>query len=127
MFNEVIGGVPVALAYCTLCGSGILFETQIEGRDRPFVFGSSGLLYCSNKLMFDRETDSLWNQFTGKPVVGPLVDSGIQLKVRPVVITNWARWRDSHPKTGIHIWAGDRLADVVVKSGLFDRLTDRSS
>ena len=68
MFNEVIGGVPVALAYCTLCGSGILFETAVEGRARPFVFGSSGFLYRSNKLMFDRETNSLWNQFTGKPV-----------------------------------------------------------
>ncbi len=93
MFNEVIGGVPVALAYCTLCGSGILFETQVEGRDAPFVFGSSGLLYRSNKLMFDRETDSLWNQFTGVPVVGPLVDSGIELKIRPVVITSWAVWQ----------------------------------
>jgi len=101
MFNEVIGGVPVALAYCTLCGSGILFETQVEGRERPFVFGSSGLLYRSNKLMFDRETDSLWNQFTGRPVVGPLVASGIQLKVRPVVISSWARWRESHPKTRV--------------------------
>jgi hypothetical protein len=101
MFNEVIGGVPVALAYCTLCGSGILFETHVEGRDRPFVFGSSGLLYRSNKLMFDRETDSLWNQFTGKPVVGPLVASGIQLKIRPVVITSWARWRESHPMTRV--------------------------
>ena len=101
MFNEVIGGVPVALAYCTLCGSGILFETQVEGRDRPFVFGSLGLLYRSNKLMFDRETDSLWNQFTGKPVVGPLVDSGIQLKVLPVVIASWARWRESHPETRV--------------------------
>ncbi len=101
MFNEVIGGVPVALAYCTLCGSGILFETQVAGRDKPFDFGSSGLLYRSNKLMFDRETDSLWNQFTGEPVVGPLVDSGIELKIRPVVITSWAEWRDSHPTTRI--------------------------
>ena len=101
MFNEVIGGVPVALAYCTLCGSGILFETQVEGRDRPFVFGSSGLLYRSNKLMFDRATDSLWNQFTGRPVVGPLVASGIELKIRPVVIASWARWRESHPKTRV--------------------------
>ena len=89
MFNEVIGGVPVALAYCTLCGSGILFESQVQGRETPFVFGSSGLLYRSNKLMFDRQTDSLWNQFTGEPVVGPLVDSGIVLKIRPVVITSW--------------------------------------
>ncbi len=101
MFNEVIGGVPVALAYCTLCGSGILFETQVEGRDEAFVFGSSGLLYRSNKLMFDRQTDSLWNQFTGEPVVGPLVDSGITLKIRPVVITSWAEWRAANPQTRI--------------------------
>ena len=101
MFNEVIGGVPVAFAYCTLCGSGILFETQVEGRDRPLVFGSSGLLYRSNKLMFDRETDSLWNQFTGRPVVGPLVDSGIELKIRPVAITSWAKWRLRHPDSRV--------------------------
>ncbi|MEO1107663.1 MAG: DUF3179 domain-containing protein [Pseudomonadota bacterium] len=101
MFNEVIGGVPVALAYCTLCGSGILFETQVAGRRKPFVFGSSGFLYRSNKLMFDRETHSLWNQYTGKPVVGPLVDSGIELKQRPVVITTWDNWKTSHPGTRV--------------------------
>lgn len=101
MFNEVIGGVPVALAYCTLCGAGILFETDIEGRDSPLIFGSSGFLYRSNKLMFDRQTDSLWNQFTGEPVNGPLVDSGIKLKIRPVVITSWDAWRNKHPKTKV--------------------------
>jgi hypothetical protein len=101
MFNETIGGVPVALAYCTLCGAGILFETQVEGRDRPLVFGSSGLLYRSNKLMFDRETDSLWNQFTGQPVSGPLVNSGIELKIRPVTITSWAEWKALHPDTRV--------------------------
>lgn len=101
MFNEVIGGVPVALAYCTLCGSGILFETKVTGRRKPLVFGSSGFLYRSNKLMFDRETHSLWNQYTGKPVVGPLVDSGIELKQRPVVITSWGAWKASHPKTRV--------------------------
>ena len=101
MFNETIGGVPVALAYCTLCGAGILFETEIEGRDKPLVFGSSGFLYRSNKLMFDRETNSLWNQFTGKPVSGPLVNSGIQLKLRAVTITTWANWKKFHPKTKV--------------------------
>ena len=101
MFNETIGGVPVALAYCTLCGAGILFETKIEGRKEPLVFGSSGLLYRSNKLMFDRETDSLWNQFTGEPVVGPLVGSDIKLKIRPVTITTWERWLKSNPDTKV--------------------------
>ena len=87
MVNDVIGGVPVALAYCTLCGSGILFDTQLEGTDEPLVFGSSGLLYRSNKLMFDRKTNSLWNQFSGEPVVGPLVGSDIKLKVRPITLS----------------------------------------
>jgi hypothetical protein len=101
MFNDVIGGVPVALAYCTLCGAGILFETQADGRDEPLIFGSSGLLYRSNKLMFDRQTDSLWNQFTGEPVTGPLRGSGIELKIRPVAITSWADWRARHPDTKV--------------------------
>ncbi|WP_299749423.1 DUF3179 domain-containing protein [uncultured Tateyamaria sp.] len=101
MFNEVIGGVPVALAYCTLCGSGILFETDVPGRSKPLVFGSSGFLYRSNKLMFDRETHSLWNQWTGKPVVGPLVNSGIELQQRPVVITTWDSWKASNPGTKV--------------------------
>ena len=101
MFNEVIGGVPVALAYCTLCGAGILFETDIEGQETPLIFGSSGFLYRSNKLMFHRQTDSLWNQFTGEPTNCPLVDSGIKLKIRPVVITSWAEWKKKHPQTKV--------------------------
>lgn len=101
MFNDVIGGVPVALAYCTLCGSGILYETAVEGRAAPFEFGSSGFFYRSNKLMYDRETNSLWNQFTGKPVVGDLVGSDIELKVRPVAIASWKKWLDRHPDTRV--------------------------
>ncbi len=101
MFNDVIGGVPVALAYCTLCGSGILFETHPKGRQTPYVFGSSGFLYRSNKLMFDRGTNSLWNQFTGKPVSGRLVDRDIELQQRPVVITQWKEWRAANPGTKI--------------------------
>lgn len=101
MFNETIGGVPVALAYCTLCGAGILFETQIEGRDQPLIFGSSGFLYRSNKLMFDRQTNSLWNQFTGEPVNGPLRGKGIKLKIRPVVITSWEKWKSRNPTTKV--------------------------
>lgn len=109
MFNDVIGGVPVALAYCTLCGAGILFETTVEGREKPLIFGSSGFLYRSNKLMFDRETNSLWNQFTGEPVAGKLVKDNIKLKIRPVTITSWQAWKKLHPdtkvlseKTGFH-------------------------
>lgn len=101
MFNDVVGDVPVSLAYCTLCGSGILFDTRVPGRQEPLVFGSSGLLYRSNKLMYDTETESLWNQFTGRPVVGELTGSGIELKVLPVVITSWRDWRNAHPDTTV--------------------------
>ena len=102
MFNDVIGGQPVALAYCTLCGAGVLYDTNVPGfNGQPLVFGSSGFLYRSNKLMFDRATDSLWNQFTGEPVAGPLLQRPIKLKERPVVISSWDQWRRKHPDTKV--------------------------
>ncbi|MEM9332735.1 MAG: DUF3179 domain-containing protein [Pseudomonadota bacterium] len=101
MFNDVVGGVPVSLAYCTLCGSGVLFETKLEGFPHHLTLGSSGFLYRSNKLMYDTYTHSLWNQFTGEPVSGPLANSGIKLKVRPVVITTWERWQRENPSTKV--------------------------
>lgn len=97
MANDVVGGVPVALAYCTLCGSGVLYETQLE--DETYVFRSSGLLYFSNKLMYDLTTGGLWNQFTGVPVTGSLAGSGLELNVRPVTLTTWGDWLASHPDT----------------------------
>ena len=66
-----------------------------------YRFGTSGLLYQSNKLMYDRTTNSLWEQFTGEPVVGPLADSGIKLKLLPVVVTTWDEWRTTHPDTTV--------------------------
>ncbi len=101
MLNDVVGGVPVTLAYCTLCGSGILYDARVAGRAEPFVFGSSGFIYRSNKLMYDQATKSLWNQFTGRPVVGPLTGSGIELKVLPVTISSWRDWLAAHPETKV--------------------------
>ena len=51
--------------------------------------------------MFDRQTDSLWNQFTGEAVSGPLVDSGIKLKIRPVTIASWENWKSKHPDSKV--------------------------
>ncbi|MEM1049917.1 MAG: DUF3179 domain-containing protein [Pseudomonadota bacterium] len=101
MMNDRIGGVAVALAYCPLCGSGILYETEVEGFEEPFVFGSSGLLYRSNKLMFDRQTESLWHHLTGKPVGGPLYPGKVRLKTRPMAIARWSDWRARHPETRV--------------------------
>jgi len=101
MLNDTVGGQPVSLAYCTLCGSGILFKTDQRGTAPHFQFGSSGLLYRSNKLMFDRGTNSLWNQFTGQPVVGTLAESDIRLETLPLVTTTWGKWRAQHPDTKV--------------------------
>jgi len=68
-------------------------------RGRRVVFGSSGFLFRSNKLMYDQETRSLWHHLRGEPVVGSLADSGIRLVPRPVVTTTWAEWRRQHPGT----------------------------
>lgn len=98
MANDVVGGVPVALAYCTLCGAGVLYRAELAGR--RVIFGSSGLLYESNKLMFDRETKSLWNQLTGEPVLGPLAGGPVVERL-PLVLTSWGQWKRRHPETKV--------------------------
>lgn len=99
MANDVVGGVPVALAYCTLCGSGVLFDARAGGR--RFEFGSSGFLFRSNKLIYDRQTNTLWNHLSGEPVIGPLAGSGTRLQRLPVVVTSWGEWRRQHPRTQV--------------------------
>lgn len=99
MANDRVGGVPVSLAYCTLCGAGVLYRTDTA--KGQLTFGSSGFLYESNKLMYDRQTDTLWNQLTGEPVNGPLVGSGVKLQRLPVVVTSWRSWQAAHPDTRV--------------------------
>ena len=101
MANDVVGGVPVSLAYCTLCGAGIAYDGRAPD-GTTYDFGSSGFLLRSNKLMVDRQTRSLWDQFTGRPVVGPLVDTPeFRLRVLPSVVTSWSVWRKRHPNTKV--------------------------
>jgi hypothetical protein len=99
MANDVVGGEPISIAYCTLCGSAVLYRTTVEGE--VIEFSTSGLLYESNKLMYDRRTDTLWNQLTGRPVLGPLVGTGIELERLPIVRTTWANWHAQHPSTTV--------------------------
>ena len=94
-----LGGEELTIVYCTLCGTVIPYESVAGGRLRRF--GTSGLLYRSNKLMFDHETRSLWSALEGVPVIGSLVDSGLRLQVRSVVTTTWGEWRAQHPNTEV--------------------------
>jgi len=92
--NDVIGGTPVTATYCPLCNTGIAFERPtIDGE--LLDFGTSGKLYHSNLVMYDRQTDSYWAQATGQAIVGPL--TGEQLVFVPARILAWQDWKEAHP------------------------------
>lgn len=99
MFVDTVGGLDVAGVYCTLCGTVILYETRAGGTLHHL--GTSGFLYRSNKLMYDRDTQSLWSTVEGRPVIGPLAGQGIELRSRTVVTTTWGEWRRRHPGTRV--------------------------
>lgn len=91
--NDTVGGVPVAVTYCPLCNSGVAFERTVEGEET--TFGVSGLLYADNLVMFDRATESLWPQLTGRAAVG--VRTGTELRSIPMGTVGWAQFRAEHP------------------------------
>jgi len=98
-FVDQIGGVPIAGVFCTLCNTMIGYQTSADGVE--YDLGTSGFLYRSNKLMYDKATQSLWSTIEGKPVVGPLVGKGIELDVYPSVTTTWEEWLRLHPDTKV--------------------------
>ncbi len=100
MVNDRLGGEPFSISYCTLCGSAIAYATS-RPDGPPYVFGSSGLLYRSNKLMYDEATLSLWSNLTGEPIGGRLVARGIALPVLPITVTTWGDWKTRHPETTV--------------------------
>lgn len=93
--NDTVGGIPVALGYCTLCRTGLMFDRRVD--ERVLSFQSSGLLMDSNKVMVDNETDSLWQHISGTAFTGPL--AGTVLATFPMVTTRWADWVTQHPNT----------------------------
>ena len=95
--RDAIGGVELTIVYCTLCGTVIPYGAEVGGKHR--TLGTSGLLYRSNKLMFDEETMSLWSTVEGRPVLGPLAGEDLELQIFPVVTTTWKEWRTLHPET----------------------------
>ena len=77
--NDTVGGIPVAVSYCPLCNSAVAYDRRLDGR--VLEFGTSGRLYQSALVMYDRQTESLWSHFTGQGVIGAL--TGEQLRVGP--------------------------------------------
>ena len=91
--NDVVGQVPVLVTFCPLCNSALTFDRRIDGQ--VFEFGTSGLLRNSDLVMYDRTTESLWQQLTGESIVGDL--AGRQLTFVPSSIVSLADFRQAYP------------------------------
>jgi hypothetical protein len=90
--NDVVGGVPVAVTYCPLCNAAIVFERQVGGR--ALAFGTTGKLRHSDLIMYDRQTESWWQQFTGEAIAGVL--AGTALVARPARLESFAEFKARH-------------------------------
>jgi len=95
--NDEVGGRPVAVTYCPLCRSGLVFDRRVG--DATLSFGVSGKLVNANLVMYDRETETYWSQLDGEAIVGPLVPR--ELTLIPSTITTWDEWRRAHPETRV--------------------------
>lgn len=93
--NDELGGEPVVVSYCPLCGTGMAFSARAG--ERQTEFGVSGLLYNSDVLLYDRRTESLWSQIMAQAVSGPL--AGTRLEHLAASHTTWRDWRSRHPDT----------------------------
>lgn len=95
--NEEIAGDPLLITWCPLCGSAIAYKRTINGE--AVEFGTSGKLYNSNLVMYDRKTDSYWTQIDGIAVVGPL--TGHELKEVTIDTVVWRDWKAAHPNSEV--------------------------
>ncbi len=92
--NDRVGGVPVAVTFCPLCNTAIVFDARLRGE--RLTFGTTGNLRNSDLVMYDRKTESWWQQFGGEAVVGTL--TGARLRQLPARIVSWSEFKRDHPR-----------------------------
>lgn len=92
--NDTVGGIPVAVTFCPLCNSGMAFDRRVGGQ--TLTFGVSGKLRNSDMIMFDRETESWWQQAIGTGIVGDL--TGRRLKQLPTWMESWSEFKERNPE-----------------------------
>ena len=92
--NDEVGDIPVVVTFCPLCNSALVFDRRLEGE--VYEFGTSGLLRHSDLIMYDRTTESLWQQFTGQAIVGDL--AGKQLRFIPASLISFDDFRAAFPE-----------------------------
>jgi Protein of unknown function (DUF3179) len=97
--NDVVGGVPVAVTFCPLCNTGLVFDRRLDGR--VLAFGTTGKLRNSDLVMYDRATESWWQQFSGEAIVGEL--TGKQLDMIPARLESFAKFKERTPDGEVQV------------------------
>ena len=98
--NDTVGGVPVVVTYCPLCNSAATFDRRVDGAQT--TFGTSGMLYHSALVMYDRATESLWTHFNGTSIIGLL--TGVELDEYPSPLMAWSDFRGTYPTGSVLDW-----------------------
>jgi len=95
--NDNVGGIPVAITYCSLCFTNQVFARTVN--NTVLEFGTSGKLYNSNLVMYDRTSKSLWSQALGEGIVGDF--TGIKLEKLPFDVSYWKDWKQLYPQSKV--------------------------
>jgi hypothetical protein len=95
--NDRVGGEPVAVTYCPLCRSGVTYSRELDGE--VLEFGVSGKLHNANLVMYDRGSETYWNQISGRAIVGEKVPAELDLIFSSM--TTWEEWKNGHPETKV--------------------------
>lgn len=109
--NDVVAGRALAITWCPLCFSAVVFDRVVEGRE--LTFGVSGYLYRNNLVMYDHQSNSLWSQLLGQGLKG--AHHRQHLQILPSLMTTWGEWKAAHPDTRVLSAErmGKRAQDVV--------------
>src|SRR6266511_3565983 len=91
--NDTVGGEPLVVTFCPLCNTAIAFKRTVNGQ--VLDFGTTGRLRYSNLIMYDRQTETWWQQATGEAIAGEL--TGANLRFRPAAIIAWSDFKHAHP------------------------------
>jgi hypothetical protein len=121
--NDTVAGDALAITWCPLCGSAVGIERTVGGKTTEF--GVSGVLYNSDLVLYDRATETLWDQIEAKGVVGTM--TGVELTLVPVSMSKWGKWREKHPDTMVlsadtgfeYTYTEDRYAEYRDSTRLF--------
>ena len=104
--NDVVGGMPVAVTYCPLCNTGLVFDRRVG--EKVLEFGATGKLRHSDLVMYDRTTESWWQQFLGEAIVGEL--TGTRLAMLPARLESFANFKERAPDGRVQVPPSDARA-----------------